>query len=167
MKESTYNQSNHELSVIQKPELFKSYSYEDKERIVNYIFGRIESGLSYFDAVKDPFAPDKDLISTGTFQNWLNDNLSWSKEYSRVCQVRYDILAEQTIKIADSERVATKTVESEKGIFTTTYDNTERSRLQINARQWLVGKLASQKYGANAGEASTVHEEQPLFNDIG
>lgn len=168
MKESISNQLENSLSGINPPEDFKAYSEQDKENIINYIFRRVESGMSYFDAVKSPFEPDKDLISSSTFHAWITANVSWSNEYSRVSAVRHDRLAEDTIKIADTPLLGIKTVESEKGIFTTKYDNTDRSRLMIGARQWFVGKVASNKYGNNAGaDNAGADTEQPLFNDIG
>lgn len=150
------------------PKGVQDYTPEQKEEIMTHIFERIESGMSLFKAMEKQGEDGelKSIVSHQTFSRWCTDNVSWSGEYTRVKRVRYDRLAEKTLTDAETEHISTKVVDTEKGTLVTTYDNTERSRLKINAGQWYLSKVDPDRFGSKAGENEGGHVEQPLFNDI-
>ena len=62
------------------------------------------------------------------FHKWLGNDKKAAMAYSRAVELKADILADETIEIADND------------------EDSARARNRINARQWLAGKL-NRKYG--------------------
>ena len=60
-------------------------------------------------------------------------------------------MAEDIIDIADTPKVGQKTVSKATGLEVTEGDMVDRSRLQVDARKWLLSKLAPKKYGDKVG----------------
>lgn len=70
------------------------------------------------------------------------------EQYARAKSLGLDALADEILELADVCREGTKTKHSDKdGTTTETGDMVDRSRLAIDARKWLLAKLAPKKYG--------------------
>ena len=85
--------------------------------------------------------------SARTVYSWLIKHEDFLQRYARAKELQTQLLADQIIPIADTVKIGTKTVDKPTGTETTTGDMIEHSRLQIEARKWLLGKLAPKKYG--------------------
>jgi len=93
-------------------------------------------------------------VSKGTLIVWLD---AYADQYARAREAQADKLAEDILAIADDG--ANDTYMTENGPATN-HDVIARSRLRVDARKWLAGKMAPKKYGDKttiAGDA-----ENPL-----
>lgn len=89
---------------------------------VERIIDKILSDMPLADAVAS------EGISLPTFHKWLNSDKAAAIAYARAVELRADVLADQTITIADSD------------------DDPAKARNRIQARQWLASKL-NKRYG--------------------
>lgn len=92
----------------------------------------------------------------------IDDDLQ--NRYALAKERQLDILAEEILELSDEHRPGERTKTGPKGKETTTGDMVERSKLQIEARKWLLAKLKPKKYGDRvtlAGDA-----DSPLSVDI-
>ena len=81
-------------------------------------------------------------VSKGTLIVWLD---GFSDQYARARLAQADKLAEDILAIADDGSNDTYT--DGKGNVLTDQDVIARSRLRVDARKWLAGKMAPKKYG--------------------
>lgn len=90
---------------------------------------------------------DESFPSRSTIHQWIKDNEKFSDKYARAKEDQADFLAEEIIKIADTENKTEVEFIGSEGSSTTIHDNVQRSRLQIDARKWIASKLKPKKYG--------------------
>ena len=73
----------------------------------------------------------------------------FSNQYSRARRIQADVLFDEIHQIAGTPQKGTKTVRRGEGdnstVETTEADMIEHRRLQIDARKWLIGKMAPKK----------------------
>ena len=86
-------------------------------------------------------------IGSKAFYKLLASDEGIQKAYAAAKDAALDIIAEEIIQLADECRMGVKTVKKKTGTETTTGDMVERSRLQIDARKWLLAHLAPKRYG--------------------
>jgi hypothetical protein len=84
---------------------------------------------------------DSAEVSKGTLITWLAGH---ADQYARAREAQADKLAEDILAIADDG--SNDTYKTEDG-EATNYDVIARSRLRVDARKWLAGKMAPKKYG--------------------
>lgn len=125
-----------------------AYSKEDKEKILNEIFDKIENGVSTRKSIIDC------KMHAKTFYEWIDNDEEKSKQYARACELRADALLDEMINIVDdiSNDWEDIIVEGDNGDMIVqdkkvNYENIQRSRLRYDARKWLVSKLHPKKYG--------------------
>jgi len=97
-----------------------------------------------------------------TVRKWIVENHdAFGEHYARARDLQYETWADEIKELADQCRVGTKTVveESLDGVKTTetTADMVERTRLQIDARKWLLSKLHHKRFGDKL-DATLTHE---------
>jgi len=80
-------------------------------------------------------------VSKGTLISWL---AGYADQYARAREAQADKLAEDILAIADDGR--NDTYQADDG-ETVNHDVIARSRLRVDARKWLAGKMAPKKYG--------------------
>jgi hypothetical protein len=87
-----------------------------------------------------------DMPSATTVFRWLADAryAAFREQYTRAREAQADHLAEEILQIADDGR--NDTYETD-GVVAVNHDAIQRSRLRVDARKWLAGKLAPKKYG--------------------
>lgn len=104
-------------------------------------------------------------IGSKGFYRALAEDEGLQQAYAAAKDAALDIIAEEIIQLADECRPGTKVKTSKRnGEEVTTGDMVERSRLQIDARKWLLAHLAPKKYGDRtiiAGDA-----DNPLSVDV-
>lgn len=91
-------------------------------------------------------------IPAPTVRRWIVINHEGLAEhYARARDLQYETWADEIKELADQCRIGVKTVveEGKDGVKTieTTADMVERTRLQIDARKWLLSKLHHKRYG--------------------
>jgi hypothetical protein len=116
-----------------------SYSEEVAEEILLEI-ATTDKGL-------DKICESDSFPESRTVYRWILANQEFSQRYARARELQTQLLADQIIPIADTPQMGVKTKETEDGFETVTGDMIEHRKLQIDARKWLLAKLAPKKYG--------------------
>ena len=87
----------------------------------------------------------EDMPAMSTIFLWLTKHESFSEQYARARETQADVLFEEVLEIADDG--SNDTYVDGEGNATTNYDHIQRSRLRVDARKWMAGKLRPKKYG--------------------
>lgn len=81
-----------------------------------------------------------------TVCGWVVQDIDgFAERYAQARATGMDMLAEETIEIADDG--SNDTYKTEDGEERTNTDVVQRSKLRVDTRKWLVSKLAYRKYG--------------------
>lgn len=112
------------------------------EELATRICTRIASGESLKTICGDEAMP-----GLTTVFRWLagEDHLLFRDQYARAREAQMEALAEEILEIADDSS-GDKYVDAD-GKERIDHENVARSRVRIDARKWLMSKLASKKYG--------------------
>lgn len=117
-----------------------AYSHELGEQIA----GHIIDGLTLRQIETVEGMPTKTTIC-----RWLASNSEFSDQYARAKEIQTEIMADELLEIADDS--SNDWMEREiKGGLTVEVVNAEciaRSRLRVDTRKWLMGKMKAKKYG--------------------
>ena len=124
----------------------------DKEKIFPIILSEIEEGASLRSILRR-----EDMPTQKTFFDWIHNDEEKVKQYARACELRADTIFEEILEIADESN--NDTIYTDKGEI----PNSEwmaRSRLRVDARKWMLGKINPKKYGEkmqqeHSGEITT------------
>ena len=88
------------------------------------------------------------MPAESTVRLWVLDDVEkFAAQYARAREVGYDCMSEEILELADTSRIGKKTTTKATGTETTEGDMVERSRLQIEARKWLLSKMLPKRYG--------------------
>lgn len=88
---------------------------------------------------------DEALPSKATIFKWLSQQKSFADQYARARESQADALFDEILGIADDGRNDSYT--DEEGNERTNHDVIARSRLRVDARKWMAGKLRPKVYG--------------------
>lgn len=84
----------------------------------------------------------------GTFLGWVFENKELADQYARARMTYVEGMADDIHFISDTqEKGITRTTKADGGIEEKEGDMIEHRRLRIEARKWLLGKIAPKKYG--------------------
>lgn len=121
----------------------KNYSKDQKEDILQSIFVKISNGSSARQAIIES------EISNAAFFEWLQKDTSkqYAESYARACEIRAEKLTDEILQIADEANADIVGVDEKTGKPIVNGEAINRSRLKVDARKWLAGKLAPKKYG--------------------
>lgn len=111
------------------------------QELFDRICERIADGESLRAICADEDMPDK-----STVMRWLNEREELQDQYARAREIQADALFDDILDIADNgvnDWIEANADEPEKY----NGDNVQRSRLRIDARKWMAGKLRPKKYG--------------------
>jgi len=91
--------------------------------------------------------PSKSLILLWALKGDKGDERykDFADQYARAMELRLDIMAEDILDIADDSSEDELFTEEGKRVFNGEF--AARSRIRIDARKWLMGKLKPKKYG--------------------
>lgn len=115
------------------------YSQELADRICQ----EIAQGKSMRTVAKSDDMPD-----LSTIFRWLRTHPEFCQQYTRATEERSEAMAEEILDIADDGSNDFMTIE--KGNKEYTVENkevTNRSRLRVDTRKWLMAKMKPKKYG--------------------
>lgn len=84
-------------------------------------------------------------IARSNVLEYIRNNAEAQDRYARAKQLQMDYLAEEIIEISDDS--SNDTIINEKGQKVEDKEWTNRSKLRVDTRKWLMSKLAPKKYG--------------------
>ncbi len=116
------------------------YTELEKKEKIDLIIDLIEEGGSIRAILKRP-----DTIGTKTFYKWLEESEELQERYKKATQKRADNIFEEMLEIADKQSADMEI--NERGEHVINHNVINRSRLQIDTRKWMLGKLNPKKYG--------------------
>lgn len=116
-----------------------AYTEEQVETILDSVLIRIEKGEALRTILKD-----EDMPSSRTFFKWLDSNELYVKQYARACEIRAENLFDEIIEIADDTSGDTKYDKDGNPYLDNEY--VQRSRVKIDARKWVLGKLNPKRF---------------------
>lgn len=144
-----------------------AYTKEKKDECFDYIISEIESGKSLRYALDTNGMP-----SSKTFYEWLEEKDDKGiltkeaeekvKRYAHACEIRELKLLDEILLIADDQE--DDIIKTEDGRELTNHNVIQRSKVRIEARQWLLGKLNPPKYGVQ--KTHTEHSGEITTNVI-
>jgi hypothetical protein len=121
----------------------KEYQDKNYNKLIDEAFDLIaEDGLATHKALKQVG------VSFSKFYEMIESDEVRAKRYARACEVRAEILEAEMIDIADDSKGDTKVI-NRGGEDVEVVDNEviQRSKLKVETRKWLIGKLKPKKYG--------------------
>lgn len=114
---------------------------EFDQETADIICDRIAQGESLRAILRD----DESLPRSTTVFKWLTQNEGFAKQYARAREAQADVLFDEILSIADDGLNDTYT--DEDGNVRTNQDVIARSKLRVDARKWMAGKLRPKVYG--------------------
>ena len=108
------------------------------------ILARISEGASV-SSVLEP----QDMPHRSTFHEYVAKTEGAADKYARACEERETRMFEQIEQIADDARNDFMEAKRKDGSTDIVFDreHVERSKLRIEARKWMLGKMRPKKYG--------------------
>lgn len=113
---------------------------EFNQETADAICERIADGESLRSICRDDAMP----VSSAVFK-WLTQNKEFAEQYTRAREAQADALFDEILTISDDGLNDTYT--DQDGNVRTNQDVIARSRLRVDARKWMAGKLRPKKYG--------------------
>lgn len=101
-----------------------------------------------------------DFPNKATVFRWLADNKAFSDQYARAREAQADCLFDDILNIADDGR--NDTYVDDNGNTRTDTDVIARSRLRVDARKWMAGKLRPKVYGDKVTQELTGPDGGPV-----
>ena len=117
-----------------------AYSPEERTNIVNIICDRMAEGESLRTILLDKKMPD-----AKTFYKWIDEDEEKLQQYARAIELRADFYADEILEISDMQNADAYLTED--GRTQIDGQAIQRSKLQVDTRKWLMGKLQPKKYG--------------------
>ena len=120
-----------------------AYSQDEQNKVFNEICEYIEQGKSLRSILKA-----FDMPSSRTFYSWLDESEDKVKQYARATEIRAENIFEDMLEIADDGTNDYMTIT--KGYIEYNVEDrevTNRSKLRLDARKWMLSKMQPKKYG--------------------
>lgn len=86
-----------------------------------------------------------DMPAKSTVFKWLSQNATFADQYTRARETQADTLFDEILSISDDG--TNDSYKDEDGNPRTDHDVIARSRLRVDARKWMAGKLRPKVYG--------------------
>lgn len=116
------------------------------QKTADLICERLANGESLRTICKAETMP-----AQSTIFKWLAESAAFSEQYARAREAQADLIFEEMFEIADdasNDWMAGKAKDGEANPgFELNGEHIQRSRLRIDARKWMLGKMAPKKYG--------------------
>lgn len=120
-----------------------AYSQQEIDTIFTHICNEMKKGRSLRSVLRDNDMPHSD-----TFYVWVDSSEAKTVQYARARDERADKIFEEMLSIADDSSNDTMYIETKKGeIAVEDKEWTNRSRLRIDTRKWMLSKMLPKKYG--------------------
>ena len=135
-----------------------AYTEEKKNECFEYIIQEITSGKSLRSALSTNGMP-----SSQTFYIWLEEDENKSKQYACACEMRELILLDEILEIADKQ--GEDIIHTDSGDIVN-HNVIQRNKLQIEARQWYLGKINPKKYGNKIDHTTDGEKFEAQINPV-
>lgn len=132
------------------------------QEIADAICERIADGQSLRGICRDD-----DMPAASTVFKWLVDNKAFSEQYARAREAQADSLFDEMLEIADDARNdwMERRGEEDAG-WVANGEHIQRSRLRLDARKWMAGKLRPKKYGEKIEQTLVGADGGPVRADV-
>lgn len=107
---------------------------EEREIIARQVFNEMRQGLSAYKACVKVGLPQS------TLSRWIDEDRSLAEDYARAREELHEFIAAEILAIADAPVPSTDKGGVDPGAI-------QKQRLQVDARKWLLSKLAPKKWG--------------------
>lgn len=137
---------------------------EFTQEIADIICERISDGESLRAICAEENMPNK-----ATVFRWLASNNVFSDQYARARECQADVLADEILDIADdgsNDWMEKYGKDGEKTGWQVNGEAVQRSRLRLDARKWLAGKLRPKKYGEKVEQTIQGPEGAPVQSEV-
>jgi hypothetical protein len=118
-----------------------AYSQEQRQEIINAVCDRMAGGESLTSICKK----NPEIPPFQTVLNWVRTDNDFYEQYARARQAQADALFSEIQDIADE--VQNDSYIDQNGVERTNHEVVARSKLRIDARKWMAGKLRPKAYG--------------------
>lgn len=143
------------MSEAEQPKRGRPSAYNAETAGV--ILDRMEAGEALRAICREAGMPSEAAVRL-----WAKDDRGgFSARFARAWELRAERLAEEIIEIADDGTGDTWI--DEEGNQRTNHDVVQRSKLRVQARQWLLSKVLPGKYGESSRLEVTGKDGAPLF----
>lgn len=129
----------------------------DIENTFKQILLSIEEGNSLRATLKR-----EDMPTSTTFYEWIDSDKEKALQYARACEKRADSIFEEILDIADDASNDFTLADIGDGVQIEKFnaEHVQRSKLRVDARKWMLGKMNPKKYGdklqnEHSGEITT------------
>lgn len=130
------------------------YSDEVKAKVLDLI----AEGLSLRDIARREGMPSPNAV-----QHWARTDDDFAVQYARAMEARMDVHAEEILEIADdATNDWMERNNPDNPGWTANGEHIQRSRLRVDARKWLMSKLAPKKYGDKLVNEHTGKDGEPI-----
>lgn len=113
------------------------------------LFDRICERIAEGESLR-AICEDEDMPNKATVMRWLAADAALSDQYARAREAQADTLFEEILEIADDGTLDRKSAGKGDGSLAVDVDHIQRSRLRVEARKWMAGKLRPKVYGDKA-----------------
>jgi hypothetical protein len=120
---------------------------------------RLMGGESLRTICKDDHMP-----AASTVFRWLRVEPGFSEQYAHAREVQADLLFDDVLDIADDGRNDWMMRLGDDGTaaYTVNGEHIQRSKLRVDSRKWMAGKLAPKKYGEKVSMEHTGKNGAPI-----
>jgi hypothetical protein len=89
---------------------------------------------------------DEEMPHIATALRWVGENDAFREQYARAREIQAEVMADDLLGIADNEGA-----------------DVQRDRLRVDARKWVMSKLAPKKYGDKIQQEHSGPDGAPLM----
>lgn len=116
--------------------------------IAEVICQRLSEGESLRQICRNEDMPGKSSV-----MRWLDEREDFREQYARAHLLQADHFADEILEIADdgSNDWIERETRSGNTIESADHEHINRSRLRVDARKWLMARMAPKKYGDKVG----------------
>lgn len=108
------------------------------------IADKICEGIAEGKSLRSMLLEDETLPASSTIFRWLSLDKAFSEQYARAREAQADVLFDEILDIADESAFD---LTAGKDGLTVNQEVIARSRLRVDARKWMAGKLRPKVYG--------------------
>ena len=144
-----------------KPAIEQPLPREWDDEAINDILEQVARGASLRSCTR---GPDMRIPET-SFRRWLIADIRglWGR-YARAREMQLESWADEIKELADVCEVGTRReINPDGGVKVIEGDMIDRAKLRIDARKWLMSKLAPKKYGDHAETNIAIDQRKTVF----
>lgn len=116
-------------------------------------------------SIKRILKSDESFPSPPALFRWINSNEDFRNQYARAKEAQAEMMAEEMLEIADDGSNDLMTIVKGDQVYQKeNKEVTNRSRLRVDTRKWLMSKMFPKKYGEKIQQDVNVKTEPDLEN---